>query len=145
MNTGTLKQVIRLAVTNCQSKKTYLLLENNLNLKLNRKYFLIYKLLNSSFTGLSIGILFTIYKPLEDPSIYSLGGIFLKYSLFFLAMFYEKLLNINSFFYISLLVELIMIISLFIFLIYKTSFFSIIYLLFIPINICFGGYLVRKH
>tara|TARA_B000000532_G_scaffold10891_1_gene8014 strand:+ start:731 stop:1297 length:567 start_codon:yes stop_codon:yes gene_type:complete len=113
-------------------------------LKLNRKYFLIYKLLNSSFTGLSIGILFTIYKPLEDPSIYSLGGIFLAVFMLFLAMFYEKLLNINSFFYISLLVELIMIISLFIFLIYKTSFISAlsIYCLY-QLTFVFGGYLVR--
>jgi hypothetical protein len=42
-------------------------------MKLNEKSFLAYKLSNSSFTGLSIGILFTIYQPLEDPSIYSLG------------------------------------------------------------------------
>jgi len=43
--------------------------------KLKENNFLWYKLLNSSFTGLSVGILFTIYQPLTDPSIYSLGGI----------------------------------------------------------------------
>ena len=113
-------------------------------MKLNRKYFLIYKLLNSLFTGLSIGILFTIYGPLEDPSIYSLGGIFLAASMLLLALFYKQLLNIKSFFKISILVEFLMIISLIIFLIYKISFFSalIIYCLY-QITFVFGGYLVR--
>lgn len=113
-------------------------------MKLNRKYFLFYKLLNSSFTGLSIGILFTIYKPLEDPSIYSLGGIILASSMLLVAMFYEKLLNIVSFFKISLFVELVMLISLLVFLIYKISFVSalIIYCLY-QLTFVFGGYLVR--
>ena len=113
-------------------------------MKLNRKYFLIYKLTNSSFTGLSIGILFTIYKPITDPSIYSLGGIILATSMLFLAMFYQKLLNITSFFYISLMVELVMLISLFIFLICKISFVSAlaIYSLY-QLTFIFGGYLVR--
>ena len=113
-------------------------------MKLNRKYFLIYKLINSSFTGLSIGILFTIYKPLTDPSIYSLGGIILAISMLFLAMFYEKLLNITSFFYISLMVELVMLISLLVFVICKISFVSAlaIYCLY-QLTFIFGGYLVR--
>ena len=113
-------------------------------MKLNRKYFLIYKLLNSLFTGLSIGILFTIYGPLEDPSIYSLGGICLAVLMLLLALFYKKLLNIKSFFIISILVEFLMIISLAIFLIYKISFFSgfIIYCLY-QLTFVFGGYLVR--
>lgn len=113
-------------------------------MELNRKYFLFYKLLNSSFTGLSIGILFTIYKPLEDPSIYSLGGIFLAASMLLVAMFYERLLNITSFFYISLLVELVMLISLLVFLICKISFASAlaIYCLY-QLTFVFGGYLVR--
>ena len=113
-------------------------------MKLNRKYFLIYKLINSSFTGLSIGILFTIYKPLTDPSIYSLGGIILAISMLILAVFYEKLLNITSFFYISLMVEWIMLISLLVFLFYKISFVSAlaIYCLY-QLTFIFGGYLVR--
>ena len=45
-------------------------------LTLNKKYFLFYKLLNSSFTGLSIGIIYTIYEPINDQSTYSLGGLF---------------------------------------------------------------------
>ena len=66
-------------------------------MKLNEKVFLIYKLFNSAFTGLSIGILFTIYQPLEDPSIYSLGGMVLAIGMLIVAKFYDKLLNIKDF------------------------------------------------
>jgi putative membrane protein len=113
-------------------------------MKLNRKSFLLYKLFNSSFTGLSVGILFTIYKPLEDPSIYSLGGIVLALSMLLIAVFYEKLLNIKSFYAISILVELVMMISLITFLILDISFVSalIIYCLY-QFTFVFGGYLVR--
>jgi len=113
-------------------------------MKLNRKSFLLYKLFNSSFTGLSVGILFTIYKPLEDPSIYSLGGIVLALSMLLIALFYEKLLNIKSFYVISMLVELVMMISLITFLILDISFVSalIIYCLY-QFTFIFGGYLVR--
>jgi len=113
-------------------------------MKLNRKSFLLYKLFNSSFTGLSVGILFTIYKPLEDPSIYSLGGIVLALSMLLIALFYEKLLNIKSFYAISMLVELVMMISLITFLILDISFVSalIIYCLY-QFTFIFGGYLVR--
>ena len=83
-------------------------------MKLNEKTFLIYKLFNSSFTGLSIGILFTIYNPL-DPSVYSIGGIILAASMLLIAKFYEKLLNIKSFYYISLMVELMMLFTIIIF------------------------------
>ena len=82
-------------------------------MELNRKYFLLYKFFNSSFTGLSIGILFIIYKPLEDPSIYSLGGIILASAMLLLAIFYEKLLNIKSFLKISFVVEIAMLASLY--------------------------------
>ena len=89
-------------------------------------------------------MLFTIYKPITDLSIYSLGGIILAISMLFLAMFYEKLLNITSFFYISLMVELVMLISLLVFLICKISFVSAlaIYCLY-QLTFIFGGYLVR--
>ena len=72
-------------------------------MKLNEKTFLAYKLFNSSFTGLSIGILFTIYQPLslENQSVYSLGGMALAIGMLIIAKFYERLLNIKSFFRIS--------------------------------------------
>ena len=113
-------------------------------MELNRKYFLLYKLFNSSFTGLSVGILFTIYKPLEDPSIYSLGGIVLASAMLLIALFYEKLLNINSFFKISLIVEIVMLFTLLVFLSLNISFISalLIYCLY-QFTFIFGGYLVR--
>ena len=113
-------------------------------MKLNEKSFLAYKLFNSSFTGLSIGILFTIYQPLGDPSIYSLGGMVLAIGMLILAKFYDKLLNIKSFFTISLLVEIIILLTLFIFLFLQYSFTSalLIYCGY-QLTFIFGGYLVR--
>ena len=76
-------------------------------MKLNEKPFLTYKLLNSSFTGLSIGILMTIYEPINDYDVssYSVGGMILAIGMLLVAKFYDKLLNIRSFFKISILVE----------------------------------------
>ena len=53
-------------------------------MQLVEKNFLFYKLLNSSFTGLSIGILFKIYEPL-DPEIYSIGGMVLAVAMIVVA------------------------------------------------------------
>ena len=113
-------------------------------MKLKEQYFLWYKLLNSSFTGLSIGIIFTIYKPLEDPAIYSIGGIVLACGMLLIAIFYEKLLNIRGFFWISIGVELIMLITVLIFILLKTNFLSalLIYAGY-QLTFIFGGYLVR--
>jgi putative membrane protein len=113
-------------------------------LKLKEQYFLWYKLLNSSFTGLSIGIIFTIYKPLEDPSIYSIGGIVLASSMLIIAKFYEKLLNIRKFFQISIVVEVIMLITLLVFMSLQYTFSSalLVYIGY-QFTFIFGGYLVR--
>lgn len=112
-------------------------------MQLNNKWFLTYKLFNSTFTGLSVGILFTIYNPL-DPEIYSLGGIILASAMLVLAKFYEKLLNINSFYFVSILVEVCMLITILVFLILKYSLASalVIYILY-QFTFIFGGYLVR--
>ena len=113
-------------------------------MKLNERAFLIYKLSNSSFTGLSIGILFTIYQPIEDPAIYSLGGMILAIGMLILAKFYDKILNITSFYRISLFVEIIIMLSIFTFLLLKYSLTSalIIYCSY-QLTFIFGGYLVR--
>ena len=113
-------------------------------MELNKKYFLIYKLLNSLFTGFSIGMLFTIYQPLSDPSIYSLGGIFLAGSMLVVARYYERLLNINSFFIISIIVELIIFLTIIIliFLKYNLTSALLIYIGY-QLTFIFGGYLVR--
>ena len=112
-------------------------------MRLKEKAFLGYKLFNSSFTGLSIGILFTIYQPL-DPSTYSLGGIVLATSMLIIAKFYEKLLNIKSFYYISLGVEFVMLLALITFMILQYSLTSalLIYMCY-QLTFIFGGYLVR--
>jgi len=113
-------------------------------LKLKENYFLWYKLLNSSFTGLSIGILFTIYQPLTDLSIYSLGGIVLATAMLVIAKFYDRLLNIRSFFQISMGVEIVMLMTLLIFIVLQYTFTSalLIYMGY-QLTFIFGGYLVR--
>ena len=113
-------------------------------MKLKEKYFLWYKLLNSSFTGLSIGILFTIYQPLSDPSIYSLGGIILAASMLLIANFYDRLLNIRNFFQISLGVEIVMLLTLLLFMIMQFTYTSalLVYIGY-QFTFIFGGYLVR--
>lgn len=112
-------------------------------MKLNEQAFLIYKLFNSAFTGLSIGILFTIYQPL-DPSVYSIGGMVLAGGMLILAKFYYKILNFKSFFRISLFVEIIILFTLLIFLFFQYSLFSalLIYCGY-QLTFIFGGYLVR--
>jgi hypothetical protein len=113
-------------------------------LKLKENYFLWYKLLNSSFTGLSIGILFTIYQPLTDPSIYSLGGIVLATAMLVIAKFYNRLLNIRNFFQISMFVEIVMLMTLLLFMVLQYTFISalLVYMGY-QFTFIFGGYLVR--
>jgi len=113
-------------------------------LKLKENYFLWYKLLNSSFTGLAIGILFTIYQPLTDPSIYSLGGIILAVAMLVIAKFYDRLLNIQKFFQISMGVEIVMLTTLFLFMVLQYTFTSalLVYIGY-QFTFIFGGYLVR--
>ena len=89
-------------------------------MQLVEKNFLFYKLLNSSFTGLSIGILFKIYEPL-DPEIYSIGGMVLAVAMIIVAKFYEQLLNIKSFYRISMLVESVMLLTVLAFLVLQFS------------------------
>lgn len=112
-------------------------------MKLNPRVFLWYKLLNSAFTGLSVGILFTIYQPLE-PSIYSVGGIFLALAMLIVAKFYDRLLNIRKFFQISMVVEIVMLITIFTFLIFEYTYLSAI-MIYVgyQFTFVFGGYLVR--
>jgi putative membrane protein len=112
-------------------------------MKLVEKNFLLYKLLNSSFTGLSIGIVFIIYKPL-DPSVYSIGGMVMTILMLVVAAFYKRLLNIKNFFQISILVEVIMLLTLIVFLIFDAGL-TVALLIFCgyQLTFIFGGYLVR--
>ena len=118
-------------------------LKKRQSMQLVEKNLLIYKLLNSSFTGLSIGILFKIYEPL-DPEIYSIGGMVLAVAMIVIAKFYERLLNIQSFYRISLFVEAVMLLTVISFLVLGYSLTSalLIYCGY-QLTFIFGGYLVR--
>lgn len=113
------------------------------NLNLNQRAFIIYKWFNSLFLGVSIGSVFTIYEPL-DPSVYSLGGIFLALVMIIVAKFYHKILNAYYFFRISILVELIVLAMLFSFLIFSYSYQTALFIYIgYQITFVFGSYLVR--
>ena len=81
---------------------------------------------------------------LYNKRLSELKGIILASSMLLVAMFYERLLNIISFFKISLFVELVMFVTLLVFFFYQISFISAltIYCLY-QITFIFGGYLVR--
>ena len=113
------------------------------NLNLNQRAFIIYKWFNSLFLGVSIGSVFTIYEPL-DPSVYSLGGIFLAFVMIIVAKFYHKILNAYYFFRISILVELIVLAMLVSFLIFSYSYQTALFIYIgYQITFVFGSYLVR--
>jgi len=107
------------------------------------KWFIRYKFFNSLFLGLSVGAIFTLYAPLE-PSIYSLGGIFLALGMLGVARLYQHILNAYWFFRISLLVEVVLFLAILYFLFnqynYQTA--LIMYIGY-QITFIFGSYLVR--
>lgn len=76
--------------------------------------------------------------------VYSIGGIILALGMLLIAVFYEKLLNIKSFYYISLGVELMMLITVITFIVLQYSLVSalLIYIGY-QLTFTFGGYLVR--
>ena len=105
--------------------------------------FLKYKFLNSLFMGLSIGSIFIIYTPLE-PSVYSAGGIILALCMLFIAKLYTKILHVNYFYRISLLVEVIMLFAIAYFLLFSQNYTTaLIYYISYQATFTFGSYLVR--
>ncbi len=112
-------------------------------MKLNPRIYIWYKLFNSSFTGLSIGSIFTIYAPLE-PSIYSIGGILLAIGMMIVAKFYEKIMTIRKFFIISMFVEFVILFLVIFFLIKPYTYMTalLIYAGY-QLTFVFGSYLVR--
>lgn len=105
--------------------------------------FILYKFFNSLFLGLSVGTIFIIYSPLE-PSIYSLGGVFLALSMLLIAKYYVKILNRRAFYLISMGIEVLMLGLLLYFLLFSYSYVSsmVIYVGY-QITFAFGSYLVR--
>ncbi len=105
--------------------------------------YLYYKFLNSLFLGLSVGSIFVLYTPLK-PSMFSIGGIFLALGMLVVAKFYDKIMNLSSFFYITLFVEFIVLGFVLVFLILNYSYMSalLVYLGY-QLTFMFGSYLVR--
>ncbi|HHO41873.1 MAG TPA: hypothetical protein ENN12_00765 [Epsilonproteobacteria bacterium] len=105
--------------------------------------FIIYKLLNSLFLGISIGSVMSIYTPLA-PSIYSIGGLLLALGMLVVAKFYYKLFNIYWFYAISLLVEFVMLFVVIYFLVFNISYATalLVYIGY-QVTFLFGSYLVR--
>jgi len=112
-------------------------------MKINPRIYIWYKFFNSSFTGLSIGSIFTIYAPLE-PSIYSIGGILLAIGMMIVAKFYERIMTINKFFVISLFVEIVILFLVIFFLLHPYTYMTalLIYAGY-QLTFVFGSYLVR--
>ena len=90
-----------------------------------------------------MGSIFVLYTPLQ-PSIYSLGGIALAIGMLIIAKFYEDIMNIKSFFLITLFVELTVLAFIISFLVLNYSYTTalIVYIGY-QITFVFGSYLVR--
>jgi len=112
-------------------------------MQLNLRAYIWYKFLNSLFFGVSVGSIFILYTPLE-PSIYSLGGIFLALSMLFLAKWYDVMMNLKVFYKVTLLVEMIVLIFVGLFLVFNYSYMTAlsVYVGY-QITFVFGNYLVR--
>ncbi len=110
---------------------------------INIRLFIYYKLFNSIFLGISVGTIFIIYQPLE-PSVYSLGGVFLALSMLLIAKFYTTILNRYYFYRISMGIELLMLALLSYFLLFSYSYMTamVIYVGY-QVTFAFGSYLVR--
>ena len=112
-------------------------------LRINNRNFIRYKFFNSLLLGTSIGSVFTIYSPLE-PAVYSIGGIALAVSMLFIATLYSRILNINSFYKISLFVELVILSVIIAFLLFSFNYqIALIVYIGYQITFMFGSYLVR--
>jgi hypothetical protein len=113
-------------------------------LQINHRNFIVYKFFNSLFTGVSVGSIFVIYSDNIDPSIYSLGGIFLASLMMLVSLMYSKILNNHYFFRISLFVELVLFIMVLYFLIFSFSpLTSLLIYCGYQLSFVFGSYLVR--
>jgi len=112
-------------------------------LKILPRYYIRYKGVNSFYTGLTVGAVFTIYSAL-DPSIFSIGGILLAVGMLVIARYYEKILNLRSFYLISMLVELVMLFLVTWYLLFPYGYATalLVYAGY-QVTFMFGAYLVR--
>ena len=85
-------------------------------LRINHKTFIWYKFFNSIFFGIAVGSYVTQYEPLKIEDFPVIGIIFSLLAIP-IAMLYKKIMKIDYFYRLSLLVELIMLIWIILFLI----------------------------
>lgn len=113
-------------------------------MKLHFRPYIRYKFLNSLFTGMVGGSVFTIYGSLS-PATFSIGGIVLALGLMGMAYIYHRLMQIKYFFLISLGAELIMLLMVGFFLLFTHYQMTalIVYGAY-QLSFIFGGYLVRS-
>ncbi len=112
-------------------------------MKIDFRNYLGYKLLNSVFNGAVTGSVFTVYALLE-PSLFSIGGIVVAVGIFVVAKLYTYFINIQRFFEVSLLTEILSLATIAVFLILpKGHTVSIVYFWIYQIIFIFGTYLVR--
>ena len=113
------------------------------NLHIRVREFIKYKFLNSLFLGISVGSIFTVYAPIE-PSVYSLGGIALAFGMLGVAKLYSRILNIHSFYKISLFVELVTLAMVGYFLVFSYNYMSALVMYGgYQLTFTFGSYLIR--
>ena len=105
--------------------------------------FIRYKLLNSLFLGLSVGAVFTLYKPLP-PSLFSIGGIVLALGMLLVAQLYRYIVTVRWFFRISLFVEFVLLAAMLFFLWRAYDYMSalVLYIAY-QSTFLFGNYLLR--
>ncbi|MDD2951288.1 MAG: hypothetical protein PHU29_10925 [Sulfuricurvum sp.] len=112
-------------------------------MKLLFRPYIRYKFLNSLFTGMVGGSVFTIYGSLS-PSTFSAGGIFLALGLMGMAYVYHHLMQLERFFALSLAAEIIMLGMIGYFLVFpKYQLTALIVYGAYQLSFVFGGYLVR--
>jgi len=114
------------------------------NLQINHRNFIVYKFLNSLFTGVSVGSIFVIYSDNIEPSIYSIGGIVLAALMMMVSLMYSKILNNHYFYRISLFVEMVLLIMVVYFLVFSYSpLTSLLIYSGYQLSFVFGSYLGR--
>lgn len=112
-------------------------------MKLHFRPYIRYKFLNSLFTGIAGGSVFTIYGSLS-PSTFSVGGILLALGLMIMAYLYHRLMTLKHFFIFSFGAEAVMLIMVLFFLMFPQyqSTALVVYSAY-QFSFMVGGYLVR--
>lgn len=112
-------------------------------MKLVIRNYLRFKFLNSLFAGSAMGTVFVIYSLLE-PAIFSLGGIVLAILTLLVAKIYSRIMKIEIFFLVTVLVEIAMLVAIVAYLASDhTRNLSLFIYLCYQVMFLFGGYIVR--